>query len=93
MTNSETSTIERFLLTRPVYTPREVASIYSHYVHRVTYATILQWIRVHGATGGREGIAANTAASPRSGRYYITQAELRRVLLLGGATEEETQTQ
>lgn len=78
--------VEGFKLDRPVYTPREAAAVYTRYVHRVTYATFLQWIQVHAATDGREGVKA--AQSPRNKRYYITQDELRRILLRGGAKEE-----
>lgn len=74
-----------FLLTQPVYTPAEVARIYTTHVRHVSYATVLEWIKIYSATQGQEGIQAHR--SPR-GRYTVTAAELERVLQQAGAMKQ-----
>lgn len=76
--------IDGFVLDRPVYTPREVAQLYTRYVRPVSYATVLQWEKVFRATGGPEGIHA--MKTPR-GRYLIDAAEVERILLQAGAVK------
>lgn len=71
-----------FVLDRPVYTPREVATIYSHYVRSVSYATVLQWVQLFRVTDGEDGIDAGKTPG---GHYLVTAEELGRVLVKAGA--------
>lgn len=77
---------EGFDLGRPVYTPSEVGRLYSLYVRKVSYATVLEWIKIFHATRGKEGIEAHR--SPR-GRYTIAADEVERILLQAGAKKRE----
>jgi len=74
-----------FRLDRPTYTPREFAALYSRYVRRISYPTVLEWIEIYDLTNGAEGVKANK--TPR-GRYLITADEAERVLTAAGATKE-----
>lgn len=71
-----------FVLDRPVYTPREVAAIYSRYVRSVSYATVLQWEKLYRVTDGEDGIEAKRTPG---GHYLVTATELERVLVKAGA--------
>lgn len=73
---------EGFNLELPVYTPREVARIYSNLVRSVSYATVLQWLQLYRVTDGDDGIDAKKTPG---GHYLITADELERVLLKAGA--------
>lgn len=73
-----------FILDRPVYTPREVATIYSHYVRSVSYATVLQWVQLFRVTGGEDGIEAGRTPG---GHYLVAAEELGRVLMKAGAVK------
>lgn len=77
---------DTFHLDRPMYTPREFAVLYSRYVRRVSYPTVLEWIETYDVTNGAEGVKANK--SPR-GRYLITAEEVGRVLMAAGAKKRE----
>lgn len=73
-----------FILDRPVYTPKEVAQIYSHFVRSVSYATVLQWEKLYRVTDGEDGIEAKKTPG---GHYLITAEELERVLIKAGAVK------
>lgn len=73
-----------FVLDLPVYTPRELAQIYSKYVKPVSYATVLQWEKAGRISGGKDGFTAKK--TPR-GRYLIDAAEVERLLLQAGAVK------
>lgn len=73
-----------FILDRPVYTPREVAVIYSRYVRSVSYATVLQWVQLYRVTDGEDGIDAGRTPG---GHYLISADELERVLIKASATK------
>lgn len=78
--------IEGFELKLSVYTPREVSQLYTAYVKRVSYPTVLEWIQIYDNSAGREGIKA--MKTPR-GRYLIAADEVERVLLQAGAKKKE----
>jgi len=77
---------EAFELDRPTYSPRQVCELYSRYVRKVSYPTVLEWIQVYEVTKGKEGVKAGQ--SPRSRRYVITAEEVERILLQAGATKK-----
>lgn len=77
-----------FELTQPTYSPKEFASLYTAYVRRVSYATVLTWIELHRNSGGKEGLAA--VKELRNGYYRIPAATVREALLAAGATEKGT---
>jgi hypothetical protein len=76
---------EGFSLDRSIYTPREVARLYSAYVRHVSYPTVLKWIEVYDNTNGREGMKAKK--TPRN-RYLVEREEVERILLQAGAKRE-----
>lgn len=76
---------EGFSLELSVYTPREVAQLYTGYVKKVSYPTVLEWIQVWNNSGGREGMEAKK--TPR-GRYLIAADEVERILIQAGAKKK-----
>ena len=74
-----------FTLTRPTYSPRDLAVLYSAHVRPISYATVLKWIEQGANSNGTVGVKA--LKEPVSGYYRITAEEVERVLLAAGATK------
>lgn len=81
-----------FVPDRPVYTPREVARIYSRFVRSVSYATVLQWVQLFRVTDGEDGIEAGRTPG---GHYLVAAEEVERVIAKakGGNDERGTTTE
>lgn len=76
---------EGFELTRPVYTPREVANLFTTYVRHISYPTVLDWVQIYDNTAGKQGIKGSR--TPR-GRILIEAEEVERILLNAGAKKK-----
>lgn len=74
-----------FTLTRPTYSPRDLAALYTAHVRPISYATVLKWIEQGANSNGTSGVKA--LKEPVSGYYRIPADEVERVLLAAGATK------